>query len=224
LIWDVEGGSIRKIIPGGVDGKYSPDGDILAFVTIGAVSNNSENDKLLPGGEPFLQLMDMTDRGVFLSLPVYAFVEKNQFIPEIIKTDLTFSPDGRYLAFYTYGEVYLDERGWPVGSSNQPKDVIYLNIIDLTEKKLVFHARSSALGWSPDGHQIVFADPDDNWYLFDFTEKRETRLTLHGGRLRFPRWSPDGKYLSFELRQAGDPDSYRFSTVIIDLSNGAHTQ
>lgn len=62
---------------------------------------------------------------------------------------------------------------------------------------------------SPDGKLVAFARgaPADIWYL-DIEKNLQTKLTTDPADDQNPRWSPDGKTISFESARDGGANIY----------------
>lgn len=125
--------------------------------------------------------------------------------PEVIARQRTvsaprLSPDGRTLAFaMEYDgrtDLYVDAGdGWP-------------------RQVTAAHALAGgSFAWSPDGRQFVFtAATDGKLWLLPASGGHATRLTLREGRHHSPRFSPDGRYLSFLCDRVDEID-----VVVISL-------
>ena len=58
---------------------------------------------------------------------------------------------------------------------------------------------------SPDGQKIAFTYRGDIW-VYNLKDSSSTRITLHDSTDTKPVWSPDGKYVAFGSRRAGNYD------------------
>ena len=105
-------------------------------------------------------------------------------------SEFELSPDGKKVAFIVHGEVFADlaDKGDKVkkgGDSFKVTDT---------------HARESELAWSPSSDRIVYVSDRDGRneiYLYDFKERKETRLTDSPAMKYAPTFSPDGKWIAF---------------------------
>lgn len=216
LLWNVENDTVISVAPGGVDGKYSPDGKYLAYVTLG--QSSKEESSALPtlsslpvGATPHLQLLDTGTGQVIFTLPVISTKNTLDYNFPVYETNMAFSPDNHYMAFLTPARVEVDKKGLPTGEEMADENQVYLNIFDLQSKQLVQSIPSKEHGhwygeewlqWSPTGTKILFIAPSDNWQIFDIRQEHTIPITISGGNLaQSPVWSFDGQYLTFHVRQ-----------------------
>ncbi len=94
------------------------------------------------------------------------------------------SPDGRTLAFAAEYDgrtdlFVLGEKGWPV---------------QVTADRAM---SGGNYAWSPDGAGFVFTASDGKLWLCPAHGGSPRRLTLREGRHQTPRYSPDGRFVSF---------------------------
>ena len=108
------------------------------------------------------------------------------------------SPDGKYLVFNNNDGLYVGEI---------TSDFQLVQIRKLTEGAHTFPS------WSPDGKQIAFYDVRDNKVkVVPFAPGGRNIVRVHQTVWQFfengqvaspPTWSPDGRHLVFEFREAG---------------------
>lgn len=104
--------------------------------------------------------------------------------------ELALSPDGRKLALVGRGEVFAApaRTGGPaVAVTNSP-------------------AHEYQVAWSPDSRKLVYVSDRNgpyNVFLYDFETQAETRLTSAGESDAAPRFSPDGKAISYTRGGSG---------------------
>jgi Tol biopolymer transport system component/C-terminal processing protease CtpA/Prc len=97
---------------------------------------------------------------------------------------LALSPDGKKVAFAVRGEVFA-------ASAKDGGDAVRISRTPASE---------SHPAWSPDSRKIVYSSDRDGTgrlFLYDFANAAETRLTSGNDFDHSPRFSPDGKLLSF---------------------------
>ncbi len=212
FLWDITTDKITAMMPGGMNARFSPDGKNLLFTTIGASSAYSDDitstsfilDKVPDENTIYLQLMNLQDRQVLLSLPM--MLQKNYWnIPREYFSAAQFSADGHFLAFLTTGPLQLDDQGWPVRVNASNPAAVYLNVLDLQNRRLVYSFPNVEyylqLYWSPTSDCLVYQDAAQNWNLVDLAHETILPITQAGGwQLDDPSWSYDGHYLSFPTR------------------------
>jgi hypothetical protein len=213
--WDVDTRVVQVLVYAALDGRYSPDGRLLTFVTLGSAP-------LYPDGTPsfdfgmqlplvqqtYLQLMDVGSRVVLFSLPVVSTLDRSsRYVLNVYDTPLAFCPNGRYLAFLTPGLLLSDQTGklvvLPVNQESAP----YLSVLDLYTFQPLLSTPIGAIKdyyFSPDSGHLAFLGKDGNWYVLRLTDGQVQALTLAGGeRLHWNGWSYNGAYLSFYESAAG---------------------
>ena len=107
-----------------------------------------------------------------------------------LQTDVTFSPDGRLIAYASDQGGNFDIWVQPVAGGGDP--------VQVTKSP----AADTEPDWSPDGTQVVFRSERDGGGLFlvsalGGTERRVASFGVH------PRWSPDGSRILFSMAQVG---------------------
>jgi DNA-binding winged helix-turn-helix (wHTH) protein/Tol biopolymer transport system component len=126
--------------------------------------------------------------------------------------DPNWSPDGRKIVTST--DYY--------GSLEATKDII--RILDLATHEVTTLQGSRGMWsprWSPEGRFIAGLDSDWNLVVFDFKSQRWS--TLQKGRLGYPTWSHDGRFLYFLNAFDEDPGVYRIrpsggkAELVVDL-------
>jgi hypothetical protein len=221
LLWNVDTDAIRLLAPNGIGGKFSPDGQTLAYLTFGPaqLDANAKPVEYMPdrAQQPYLQLMTMSSGQVVVSLPAVSSEDWNDSTGTHQHLQVEFSPDSRYLAFLTPGVVRTDDQGRPVSVAEEYGKV-YLNLLDVQSRQLLWSAlagEETMLSWSPTGQYLVFRDPDQNLQLLDASALAVTAITLENGELATdPAWSFDGRYLSLLAHYSDNTLDY---TAIFDL-------
>jgi serine/threonine protein kinase len=107
-----------------------------------------------------------------------------------LQTDVTFSPDGRLIAYASDQGGNFDIWVQPVAGGGDPVQVTKSPAVD-TEPD-----------WSPDGTQLVFRSERDGGGLFLVSalggpERRVAPFGVH------PKWSPDGSRILFSMAPTG---------------------
>lgn len=116
--------------------------------------------------------------------------------PEAVGSYPAVSPDGRMVAAAT---------SRPSATGGKTLAVVIWDIASGAEIASAPAAGSAGqlIGWSPDSRRLAYGDygyTKSGLWIFDL-ERREARKALHGN-FTFPRWSPDGRYLSVDAREA----------------------
>ena len=99
-------------------------------------------------------------------------------------SSLALSPDGKKIALVARGDVFA-------ASAKDGGDALRLTQTPQSEGQIV---------WSPDSRSVVYVsdrDPTSHLYRYDFASATESRLTTGSIADHSPRFSPDGKLLTF---------------------------
>ena len=213
-LWNVDTDEVTTIAPNGVGGRFSPDGSMVAYITLAPPKLDGTNSPILdeqwPSTEsqPYLQLMKLESQQVFLSLPTYQRKDEWTFYSTHYIPSFAFSPDSRYLAFQTFGTLQLDPAGWPVGVNDS--DILYLHILDLTTQQVIFSSEITTeadqnLSWSPLSDKLLYCDPQQNLQIFFLENQTLQPITENAGELVSNlAWSYDGHYLSMSVEEDGE--------------------
>ena len=132
--------------------------------------------------------------------PTAAAVERHlsrlTFAPGL-QTDVTFSPDGRFIAYASDQGGNFDIWVQPAAGGRDP--------VQVTKSP----AADTEPDWSPDGGQIVFRSERDGGglYVVSALGGPERRLAAFGVR---PKWSPDGSRVLFASAPAGGAGAILF--------------
>jgi Tol biopolymer transport system component len=123
--------------------------------------------------------------------------------PNRLFRSLTWSPDGRWLA-YTDDDIYL------LPSNGH-------------QLKRIVEGYHDWISWSPDGKSIVFQTFDgQNWDIFRLDlESSQPPVPLNNSSAAdsSPAWSPDGEWIAFVSSRTGSWDIYRMRPDGGDLQN-----
>src|SRR5215203_1176979 len=127
--------------------------------------------------------------------------------------DPAWSSDGRKIAFFGNGHIYVVNASSEGGDTNQP--------LQLTDDP----APDTHPSWSPDGEEIAFTRGDpvtsgvpSHVYKVDADGSKETRLTYFAkGKELWPTWSPDGEMIAFvRTGYPGAPDPESSGIFVMD--------
>ncbi|HWB09360.1 MAG TPA: redoxin family protein [Pirellulales bacterium] len=202
---DIASGKITRLIAPGKDASLSPTGKLLAYVRGDgteeeiwlADGDGSHTRKLADGGFPrwaadgktlyFHEHKEGTVQAVDATAAKPTIHDitpfRDSFYPVV-------SPDGKSLAYVSGGNLV----------------VVNLQSNDRVTRSLV-GAGAGLVGWSPDSKQVAcggFGVGDRvGLFLFDLAGGQVKQMAT--GQYTLPVWSPDGKWLAFDLRgESGD--------------------
>jgi serine/threonine protein kinase len=121
-----------------------------------------------------------------------------------LQTDVTFSPDGRLIAYASDQGGNFDIWVQPVAGGGDP--------VQVTKSQ----AADTEPDWSPDGTQLVFRSERDGGGLFVVSALGgpEHRVAPFGVR---PKWSPDGSRILFSMR----PHSFGVGSLFVVGTDGS---
>jgi hypothetical protein len=209
MLWSVDTGIVQIVVQGAVDGKFSPDGMQLAFVTFGAAALTDEGlpsfdlgPQIVQTSQPYLQLMDVNTRKVTLSLPVVVTIDRSiPYTLNIYDTPIDFSSDSHYLAFLTPGMLLTDPTGKLVVLPISQESAPYLSVLDLSSFQPLLSTpvrTGKDFYFSPGSDKLAFMGKEGNWYVLKMATSQVSSLTAgQGDRLQWNGWSFDGVYISF---------------------------
>jgi len=89
-----------------------------------------------------------------------------------------------------------------------------------------YNGAPSRLSWSPDGTQIVFARWDNTApgiYIANADGANE-RIVFTAPRVRWPRWSPDGRYIVFSQDKSKSDDNIIWKLGLVEVATGKLTE
>ncbi len=232
LLWNVDTNRVTSPAPGGLFGRFSPDGKLLAYITSGPsdqyAETNAQNipvDVTIPAEKQYLQLMNVSTRQIMMRVPVKTSKREDYSLSSSQKfttpDELSFSPDGWYLSFLTDGPITLKDARFPTEGVPGDSTGVYLYILDLQEEKLIqsLPNKGSVL-WAPTSDKFICKDADGNWQLFELSDNTISPITQsNGDQLVYPAWSYDGSYLSFSSEYYAAEAAGTNKTYILGTSN-----
>ena len=228
LLWDVKTNTLEALVPDAIGGSFSPDGRWLAYVSDGpAQANEAGQPRQRPtpaaGVETdTIQILEMKNQRILLSVPVITTLDDYDPFQRHSTAQASFSPDSRYLAFYSPAPLLLDPSHWPLNLDLLQAPMVTLNVLDLQAHQLVWAAAMPAsedLIWSPGSRFLLFPDQAEKWILLDTTNRQTRPLTLSGGKqVTNPQWAASGRYLSLVICQYASECEQRI--WVVDLLGG----
>jgi len=129
--------------------------------------------------------------------------------------EFSLSPDAKKVLFGHRGKIFVTsaEKGTEKGRASYR----------ITNTQ----SRDCQISWSPDSKKAVYVSDrtgENQIYLYDFTEKKETQLTNSSTPANLPKFSPDGKWIAYfhgreEIRliDTQTKESKQFITGIFDF-------
>jgi len=224
-LWNVNQNILSILAPHGVDGQFSPNGHFLVYITRDPIQLE-EKDKpaISPQQTDFvhqLHLFDMAKQQLTFSTLVTVANESHQPKYPFYHSLTTFSPDSRYLTFFTSNELTFDGQDVAL-AKDITDDNFYLHIFDTTNGEIVSStpSRLEVPIWSPNSYRFIFRDQLDSLTIFSVMNgDSKIPLTQSGGiRVENPQWSFDGSYLSVRFYAKGNvPWEREFQTAIFQV-------
>ncbi len=176
-IWDVANDELFMVVFGGIYGRFAPDGSTFLY--------------MIPGETyPTFQLEKWSTREPIFQLPVY---------PEVGLT--SFSPDSRYVTFFTPAFLTLDTAG-QITTMELSANETYLTVYDQEIGRFLpqVTANPKTPVWSPVSNRFAFWNTANEMLLYDVGANTVYPIVETGGdHLNNPQWSFDGTYLSLNL-------------------------
>lgn len=167
-MWDMAANTLTMLIPRGTDGRFSPDGAYLAYLT----RNENGFD---------IQLLNRADNRVIFTTPQYS--KEND---ELGAPSFSFSPDGRFFTFYVHDAVSPDDSLLKVFDIPSQQVIAELPATPYWE-----------FTWSPNSEYFLYENEYGRLALFNLKDSSTISLTENNdSRLSKPQWSFDGSYLS----------------------------
>ena len=160
------------------------------------------------------QIFMMTDDGS---------VQRNITNNEIFNRNITFSPDGISMIYFSYVPIEFGWEQWGVIKSINLEDSIEFQ---LTED----YSNYKSLDYSPDGSKIVFVleiylnfNMENDIYIMNSDGSNQTNLTNNPGMDRFSQFSPDGTKILFTSNRSGAAELYTMNYDGSEVTNLTNT-
>jgi eukaryotic-like serine/threonine-protein kinase len=184
VVQSIGSGARKTLIHGGSDARYLPSGHLVYAVagTLRVVAFDVQH--LEVRGKP---------------TPVLEGVGRSRFGP-MTRTGLA------HAALSNTGSlVYLPG---PASPTSSLQNLAYIERRGAVESLKLTPARYEFPRVSPDGKQVAVGindGADANIWIYDLSGTTAIRQLTSGGKNRFPAWSADGQYVTFESEREGDP-------------------
>ena len=222
VLWDIDQNTLSTIVPYGLWGRFSPNGNTLAYLTNGPAPLDTENRPVDPnsleGYDPYsldekgtyLQLFDRDTGSIFLSIPVASQYDFADY--DYLHVGANFSADGRFLSFITDRKITFDDQGWPEMSqpASTSEEGGHLYVLDVINRRLVWdqgdlapipkgEAESKSVeqriaNWSPTRGEFFYTDAGNNLILVDLDSGVSTPVTVNMSDAPGVEWSSSGDY------------------------------
>jgi len=183
VVQSIASGKRKTLIHGGSDARYLPSGHLVYAVagTVRAVAFD-------------LKRLEVVSRPA----PVLEGVGRSRFGP------LTRTGSAHFSASESGSIVYLPG---PASPTTSLQNLAYVNRDGAIESLKLTPAGYEFPRISPDGKQVAVGINDGtnaNIWIYDLSGTSTIRQLTFGGRNRFPVWSADGKYVTFQSDREGD--------------------
>ncbi len=181
-LWDVETDTLTMVAPGGIYGRYSPNGRYLVYLTLQTDS-------------PQLHVLDQTTGEILFTQSAFAEADRDN---AEVKAYTTFSPNGRFLTFFNPAHELII---YDLENSEflAPLTAVSTAIL-WSPDRIGFLSQDVKPLWSPDSSRFVYQNPTAGLSIFDTRNRTIYPLAISGSdRLLDPQWSFDGTYLSVTI-------------------------
>ncbi len=185
---------------------WSPDGTKISF--------SSERDG---NTEVYLMNADGTEQ---VNLTNY---------PEGYDSGADWSPDGKYLAYFSGMKKPESEEWQPPGSPYRYWNAdIYIMNMETGKKTKLTHSDIDDIypNWSNDGTKLAFVssrDGNEEIYIINVDGSDERRVTFNDSQDKAPRWLPGDKHLSIG-NASNDDESDRLNIQVVNIESGQVTK
>jgi Tol biopolymer transport system component len=217
------GGTCLKLTDNGnnFDPAFSPDGTQIAYVTdrngdpqVWVINADGLNDHFfIAGTHPVwspdgTRIASVSGSIIQTAFSSDAVVERHFTTNAVFVSNLSWSPDGRWIAYDDGDEIWAVNAWCNTGC----------NPVNMTNTTSVGEIEPS---WSPTGSEIAFADLDGDVYVapvlnfplnptLDVNARQQ--LTFDSATEGHPTWSPNNQYVAFQ--RAGTPSLFQVERAI----------
>ncbi|MBK7993010.1 MAG: S9 family peptidase [Blastocatellia bacterium] len=205
---------------------------------------NEKSDRAIQWAKDGKSFAFLSQRGTVAQTQIYQISLDGGEAQRISKTtasinNFKWSPDGNKIAFLMTDVKSADElknekegKDWVVADKNYKHTRLYLLDPKTGEHKLVTQKDMTVhdFDWSPDGKELILAASDTPTIDDQFMKSKLLVQSVDGGdakllvktegKLLSPRWSPDGKWVSW-LGAVSFNDPFAGSVFVVSSQGGA---
>lgn len=193
----------------------------MAFVDLTSGRRMSFRSDTISVCKILIPLISITILCLFFLIGCHKEEDNNEIIQTCADRLPSWSPDGRYIAFYRDNKDVLINNGFQQsllsGSSpdemNDNGDTLKgIRILDLETMDMVFLIKGYAPDWAPNGKEIVYNSSTFGgiWKIDVETNQTQEITNFNGQR---PEWSPDGSKITCEVKSIEYSGIYIIDTI-----------